>query len=214
MKYINMNILLNKKVSAVIVMVLCYLFLSSPIVSAAEYLTEFRASYFHPNSSAFKDVYSNSEILYGVEVNIKAHDKVYPWVGLGYLYARGSTPQLGNFASTLYLVPVTAGIKYFFTGSNLPVRPYVGAGMLAAYANVKVKVPGESRGENDITVGAVAKTGILINVTPRVHLDLFADFTSLKMDFTHDADQVYASYLPKKSDFSGWNLGAGITYQF
>ena len=213
MKYINMSIFLDKKVPAVIAMVLCCLLLSSPMVSATGYLTEIRASYFHPNSSTFRNIYSNSEILYAVEVNIKARDKVYPWISLGYLYARGST-RPRDIASTLYIAPAAVGIKYFFIDSSRPVRPYVGAGMLAAYANAKSKVPGASREENDTTVGAIAKTGILIDITPSVHLDLFADFTSLKVDFTHDADQAYASYLPAKSNFSGWNLGAGVVYQF
>jgi len=175
-------------------------------LQAVEILPEARAAYFYPTDDRFRDVYSDAG-LYSIETSVQAWKQLYPWASVGFLYTSGSSVGEGS-KTRLYMIPIGVGLKYLFDFDRL--QPYLGLGVVGAYANIHNDSSFVARRQSDWGVGGIAKTGCLAYVTQNLFLDIFLDYTYLKINFGNSKKNV----LTRRADLSGLSVGGGIGYRF
>jgi len=180
-------------------------FFSSFQAEARDILLEGKVSYYHSTNHRFRDIYGGAG-LYRIETNIQTWKDLYTWANLGYLYASGHTSQ--GTHSHLHLVPLSAGVSYFFPCGSFV--PYVGAGPILAYSYIHNGTNHVPRHQNGWGGGAIAKTGFLAYFTKSFFFDFFADYSFIRMSFHHGGKRT----IHHKGDLSGFSFGAGLGYKF
>jgi hypothetical protein len=173
----------------------------------ADVFVEGKAAYFRPTNRDFREIYSDGGI-YGFEVTGQAWRDLYAWGSADCFYQSGSTSGFES-STTLTMVPLGLGLKYLF-----PVKSadfYFGAGMLGTYLHTKDNSPFVIRNSSNWGFGGIVKAGIYILAREHLFIDLFTDYSFMKVDFHHtDGGRV----IRHQADLSGWSIGAGIGYRF
>jgi len=171
---------------------------------AAEVLTEIRAAYFHPTDSRFQDIYSGGG-QYSIETSVQTGCKqLYPWAGVGYFHKSGCSileiPGITSEGDSTHItiVPIGLGLKYLFPIDCICPRPYLGAGVLFSYVHIHNDCSFITQAQSDWGIGGIIKAGFFSDITHCVFLDLFVDYSYMKVDF----------------NLSGFTIGGGIGYRF
>lgn len=182
-----------------------FLFTAFSSLEAREILVEGKASYFVSTNHRFRDIYGGTG-LYRIETNIQTWKDLYVWANLGYMYAWGETNQGSH--THLHLVPVSAGVSFLFKVGCW--RPYMGAGPILTYSYIHNGSSGVTRHQNGWGGGVLGKVGTLAYFTERFFIDLFADYSFIRINYHHSDKRV----VHHKGDLSGFSFGAGLGYKF
>ncbi|MCB1115987.1 MAG: hypothetical protein KDK71_05900 [Chlamydiia bacterium] len=170
-----------------------------------EILLEGKASYFVSTNEKFRDIYGGTG-LYRIEANIQVWKDLYTWVSLGYMYGWGDSSR-GNHTH-IHVVPLSFGVNYLFKLENW--TPYAGIGPILAYSYIHNGSHYVTRHQNGWGGGFQTKLGSFVSLTERLFLDLFADYSFIRMSFNHSGKRTYHH----KGDLSGFSFGAGLGYRF
>lgn len=174
-------------------------------VYSSDILVEGRAAYYYFTDSTTRDIYGNTG-LYSLETNFSSCGNIYSWASAGYLYASGNT-KLENTSTKLTYVPLALGLKYMCCFNCF--RPYIGGGLLVSYLHTTDDSPFVVKVRNKWGVGGIFKSGVLWDFTQCFFLDVFLDYSWMKIDFK-DTDKTSG----RTADLSGLSVGAGIGYRF
>jgi hypothetical protein len=185
--------------------VLLGLSIFSTKLQAIEVFIEPKAGYFYPTDRTFREIYSGGG-LYGGELTCQAYRNLYGWISADYFSKKGFS--IGEqYATRITLVPLGAGIKYFFPFNSVDF--YLGAGVLGTYLQMKDHSPYVIRNISKWGPGAIAKTGAIIKFSENIFADLFTSYTHAEMDF-HGTD--HGKVTRHHANLSGLTFGIGIVY--
>jgi hypothetical protein len=185
------------------------MFLASASLKATDVLVEFKGAYFYPQSSVFRHIYHNAA-LWGPEVTFKLCDQFYGFVSADFLIKRGDSIGL-HTPTKVFLIPLGVGLKYF-----IPFHYgdfYVGLGFQPTRLHTNDCSPFVVREHTKWGYGGIAKFGTYINLSCNLILDLFVDYSFVKVPF-HCTQGPTGPLIPRKADISGAIFGAGLGYRF
>lgn len=176
--------------------------------SGCEVLLEARVSYFHPTDSRYRRIYGGAP-FYNVELSVESYCNFYPWLSVGYLYDCGHSIGKRN-RTKIDLVPMSLGLKYLFCCDCF--RPYLGAGLGVTYLKTEDHSKFVIKNRSNWGAGGVFKLGLIYDWTSCFFIDLFIDYTYMKIDFGsgHHKKRIYGH----DADVSGFFFGAGLGYSF
>lgn len=173
-------------------------------------ILEFKGSYFLPTSSRFKECYKGS-VLFGPEFTFQLRENKnwYAFISLEYFKQKGRFLSLCD-STTLRLLPLTAGIKYF-----LPIHTYAnfyfGFGFQSEYIHQKSRRALITSKKTWWGFGGRGKIGSYIKLPHNFIIDLFFDYsfvwTSKNNFYGHTA-------IPVRTNGSGAIFGAALGYRF
>ncbi|HSX10296.1 MAG TPA: hypothetical protein VLF94_01070 [Chlamydiales bacterium] len=184
-----------------------FLLLLSLQLTAFENLTEARVGYFIPTDAQFRHNYGQDGIISSLESSFNAGRNFWPWVNISY-YGNASHPDAGGGKkSHIYMIPVGAGLKYLYFFKHFGV--YGGLGVLPTYLHIENNSPLLVRTQQKWGCGGVAKGGVISNRLWNFFLDLFAEYSYIKIPFHNDPDLTL-----HPANLSHFTIGGGIGYHF
>jgi hypothetical protein len=175
------------------------------------YTLEESAAWFYPLNEKFREIYGNSQGIFGIEANFHAVQDLYLWSSFNFLTTSGKGIGTGfHPLTTLYFIPIEAGLKYLhnFIWKDYQWGAYLGVGASANYLHIRNSgAPGYFPSSTTCGwgFGMVAKTGGIFYPCERVFVDLFFQYSYAKVDFDYPKNDV---------DLSGLSIGAGVGYAF
>lgn len=179
-------------------------------VNANDVLLELKAAYFRATGSQFKNIYGKGAGLYGPELTFQLCDSNwYGFLSADFLHKKGHSIGL-NTPTSIRLVPVGIGVKYFMPTCNECANFYLGLG----FQPVHVRIQNNSQfvpNQKKWVLGGIAKLGTYIYFSCNWFIDLFIDYS-----FAHiSAKSTQAQpIVPLSSSISGAIFGIGIGYRF
>lgn len=177
-------------------------------LAAIEVLTEARVGYFLPTDSQFRHVYGQDGIISGVEASFAAGRNFYPWASINY-YGNSGHSSLGHKKTHIYFIPIGAGLKYIYFWDHLGV--YGGIGALPTYLHIKNNSPLLLRTQEKWGCGGIAKVGFIADRLWNFFIDLFAEYSYIKIPF-HNKHGRIAELNP--ANLSNFTIGGGVGYHF
>lgn len=173
-------------------------------------LLEFKGAYFHATGSRFKKIFAKGGALYGPELTFQLCDS--NWYGfLSVDFFRNKGHSIGsNTPTSIRLVPVGIGLKYFMPTCWECADFYAGLGFQPVHVRIENNsqfVPNQKRW----VLGGIAKLGSYINFSCNWFLDLFIDYS-----FAHISARTtqIPPVVPLSSSISGAIFGVGLGYRF
>ena len=174
--------------------------------SKRQLLVEAQAAYFVPLDRTFKRIF-NGGGMYGAEVSLQLNRKLFGWVS-AHGMVNGGRSLGGHYKTTVTLVPVGLGLKYFFKHG---VRgAYLGVGALAEYLHTKNYSPYVPRTSSNWGGGALFKLGYVMDMSESWLVDIFMNYAYMKVASQHSNLVV----VPHSANLSGFMFGGSIGYRF
>ncbi len=170
-------------------------------------LLEGRVAYFYPTGSDFSDIYGGG-VLSTAELSVETFRQIYTWFSIGYLRQDGQCMG-GQVDTTVDLVPLSAGFKYFYKGQW--VRPYLGIGLALNYVHTHDDSVYVMQSRSNWGVGGILKSGLLYRLSQRVFFDGFIDYTYVKAGFKNKCNRRITCH---DASVSGFAFGFGLGYFF
>ena len=170
-----------------------------------DFLLEGKAGYFYPTDSTIRGIIGEGGV-YSLEGNFSLSDCLYGFVSGGYFYKSGQS-TLTDSKTKVTLVPLNFGLKYFYRCFCL--KPYLGFGLNVSYLHTENDSPFVIHTRTKWDAGFIAKGGFLYDITRCFFLDVFVDYTYLKMHFK-SGDGV----IGRDADLSSVAVGGGLGYRF
>ena len=161
--------------------------------------------YFYPTSDKFRQIYQENA-LYGGEITVPLPKRWALWASADYYKTKGHSIGL-NDPTNINLVPLGLGVKYILPLGSM-TQFYVGAGACYLFLNVHNDSPFVKEHVHLNGWGWVAKTGLMMNLSDRWFLNLFADYMD-KQFTTHPT-----SGQKVKVNVSNVSVGLGLGYKF
>ena len=190
-------------------------------LNALDVSVEGKAGYFWPTNKVFRRIYDNGGI-YGGEIDVSLDCYCLPcfdlWVSVDSFSKRGHSigcPELDvpRVRTKIDLIPIGFGLRYLYPICDDFIA-YVGLGGQYTRLRFKDVSPFLIRNVNKWDFGGIVKLGMLYDFCDGFFVDVFGQYSFLKMDFrkreNSDGDLVYRHH----ADLSGWTVGAGIGYRF
>lgn len=181
----------------------------------AEALVEAKAGYFYPTDHKFRKIYSGGGV-YGMEVSYEALCNVYAWGSVNYFSQDGRSYQEGpdtvdidTNRTSIEIVPLGFGLKYLYNSCYGDF--YVAAGPLATHMHIKDHSPFVIQRINKWGWGGTVKLGANFDLCDNLYLNVFSDYSYMKMDFHYTDNQ---RVVRTEADISGISVGAGLGYKF
>lgn len=178
-------------------------------LNANEALLEAKVGYSLPSDSVARDLYADNA-RYELEGSVEACKRIYGFASVGYFTSTGGTVSGGNHLR-IQILPLTLGVKYMVPVNERCDRLYVGVGVAPTYVWVRDTSIFLHHWTHDWAVGAVVKGGGLIKISKHLFLDLFADYTFLKVD---GKDLENPLVYGVKTRLNNFTAGVGIGYRF
>jgi outer membrane protein W len=195
----------------------CLLLMSVSIpyaLQTRDFILEFKGAGFFPTDDCFKAIYGKSGALFGPEFTFQLCDNScwYGFASIDFFKQCGKSIGLEN-PTEVRMVPLAVGLKYlfpFFCGDF-----YLGLG----FQPVRVKTINNSDFVASCTsqwgFGGIAKFGTYIDLRCNWVLDLFVDYSFVKLDcFCNYCPNTTSTVVPIKADVSGAIVGVGLGYRF
>lgn len=187
-------------------------------VTPNNFIIEFRPNYFYPLSSHFRTFFAG-----GIDYQLTASCPVYwgenDWIrGItvfvaGDYYSRTGHSSFPKDKTTISIVPVTLGLKYFFPalGNCVPVNLYLAAGMKYYFVHNRNKGKSIRHDINVNGMGGMVEAGAIAVLWKHLVLDLFVSgsFKSFSPP-SISRPGVKGTSL----NVSSINAGGGIGYKF
>jgi len=203
-----------------ILLILFSMILLSKSIDGRDVLLEFKPSYFLPQEKVMRDIYSGG-VFYNVETTVQARNNIYAWGSLGYFGKSGRSIG-GDDYTKIKIVPIGIGLKYFYTipycyctktGEICPenLHVYIGAGVTANYLNLKNEYPYVIERHSDWGPGLMAKSGLIVDMTKFLFLDLFIDYSYAWFSYTETMDE---KVIRHNVNIGGGYFGLGLGWRF
>lgn len=171
------------------------------------FLPEVKAAYFYPLDSRFRKIYSGGG-LYSFEATFSCWDCFYPWISAGGFWKSGRS--IGEKDKTeIVMIPLGVGLKYLFCCGCF--NPYIGAGLAVTYLHTDDHSPFVKKNNSGWGVGGIAKVGNLYYFCESFFIDIFADYTYMKVDFDKVSDPFV---IGLNANVSGFSFGGGLGFCF
>ncbi len=206
MRYLYRSMIKNK--IAIMAFVLCIQ------TAYADVAVEGTVSAFLPTSHIVKTIYGKAWQQYGLVFNhvSEAVPKRFPPVTLfgqvNYLFAHGYSEN-GNQRTTIKVVPVTLGAKWFCSvHHNIDI--YLAAApryYFMKIANNSTYVPAEQK---ESSFGGYGTFGVFFHPVDNFVIDLFVAYSAV----TFQAQASTPTYIGFATKVAGVDLGAGIGFTF
>jgi outer membrane protein W len=182
-------------------------------LQAQSLLVEAKAGYFVPFSNSFDRIYGGGGI-YGLEATLpfSCHSGGALWVSASYFGESGTASSLGDvdsFSTTVDIVPLGLGFKYFFNAYKF--RVYLGIGGLATYLHTRDDSPFVIRNTTAWGTGIIGKAGLLYCFGRHFFVDIFSDVNYTRITFDRNPDDAIIRF---DVNLSGWTTGVGLGYKF
>ncbi len=162
-----------------------------------------RASAFYPQGSLTREIYGNWFPVGSLEYDYLYGRHLSFFVNGAYTRKNGhSTAEA--YKTTITLVPVTVGVNAQL-GNSSWWRPYLGAGIGAAYSHFHNYSPYVKQHRSYFGFASIIQTGMEFNITKWFFLDLFTSYRFNWFDFNKDNS---------KSLTGGVDLGIGLGVKF
>ncbi len=199
---------LLKKVS----LVLSAFLLSFPLVGRNTIL-EFRGAYFLPIGHIFKDIY-NGSALYGPELTLQCckEGNLYAFASVNYLNTKGHSIGAQN-PTTVTLLPLTFGAKYFMPLFCEKIDVYLGLGFEAMRVHTKDVLPDLVSKKSKWGFGGITKIGAYCYLPYNFLIDIFIDYSFIKAG-SNSIMQPSTGFQSIKANVSGVIFGGGLGYRF
>lgn len=179
-----------------------------PLISK-DILLEFKGSFYLPTNAHVRHMYSNGGGLYGPEVTFQlGQDRDwYGFASADFLKKKGHSLGLCE-PTTLYLVPLALGVKYFvpFVYGDL----YVGLGFQPLHVKTVNCIADTVERTSKWGFGGIAKTGAYFDLPRNFLIDIFIDYSFVKVG----GGPCCGSVIPVKANMGGVIFGAGLGYRF
>ena len=177
-------------------------------------ILEFRPSYFYPISSDFRDIFHDGGVNYQITGSFPVYKGLSVYGAVDYFSKSSHTGTFHNKTS-LRLVPLTLGLKYFFPslGASIPVNFYLAGGMKYYFVHTHNNgTPGIVRQTvNKNGMGGTVETGFITTFVKHLVLDIFASYSFRTFGAPRPlTPAVEATGL----NVSGLNIGLGLGYKF
>jgi hypothetical protein len=174
-------------------------------------LLEFKGAYFLPTSCDFKNIYRHGGALFGPELTVQLCEckDWYVFTSFDYFQKKGHSVGLCD-PTTVTLIPVALGLKYFLPAFDDRVDFYGGLGFEAV--NVRTK----SCSDNVITklsqwgFGGIAKVGAYYYLPHCFVIDFFIDYSFVRVG----SNDCNCGVQSVKANIGGAIFGVGIGYNF
>ena len=179
-------------------------------IMCRDILLEAKAAYFYATGDRFKNIYGRGAGLYGAEVTFGLCDSNwYGFLSADFLHKKGHSIGL-NTPTSIRLVPVGIGLKYFMPTCNDCADFYVGLG----FQPVHVRVQNNSQfapNQKKWALGGIVKVGVYMYASCNWFVDLFIDYS-----FAHVAARKVQMppVVPLSASISGAIFGLGLGYRF
>lgn len=191
---------------------------ASTQASALEVLTEVRASYFMPTDKTFRKIYGDGGGMYGIETSSPIWCSLHGFLGVDYFTKKGHSYPLHD-STRIKLIPVTFGLKYFYSLDCLDcscinacgIDLYGAAGAQYTYFQTKDDSPYVINPVTKRGWGGIAKVGSLIHFDGGLFLDIFGQYSFLTMKFS---DTRHDTLIRHDAHLNGWSVGLGLGYRF
>lgn len=168
---------------------------------------EIKGSGFFPTSHLFKKIYHSSGMI-GGELTVNIYDSFYGWASIDWLSKSGRS-LIGDSKTKVSYLPIAFGLKYF-----LPFCYgdwYVGVGALAGRIHTHDFSPLVAPYYTKWGWGAIAKLGVLFDISCSFFLDLFLNYSAVN---AHSSNTFGGTVVPHTVKVHGVILGAGLGYRF
>lgn len=172
-------------------------------------ILEFKAAYFRPNDCVFRNIIDNKAALFGPELTFHMYRCIYGFTSIDFLTKNGHSLGLNN-STDIFLLPLGIGLKWMEEIYDC-VTGYVGLGFQPTWLRTKDRSPFVCQKRHKWGFGGIAKAGLYIDMPCDFVLDLFVDYSFVKVKpFCCDIPNVQS----RKADLSGVIIGAGFGYRF
>lgn len=182
-------------------------------------MVEFRTSYFRPSSSEIRDLFHDGRVNYQLTGTCPIYGGpmllargINLWGAVDYLSVNGRSLGLAE-KTTLRMVPLTLGIKYFSPsiGAQCPIHFYAAGGMKYYFVHSHNSSDAVQRSVNRHGMGGVLEAGLMTTLLQHYLFDLFMaySFKSFRAPSTSNP-----AVEGRGLNVSGLNVGAGIGYKF
>lgn len=185
-----------------------------PMLYSRDTLLEFKVAGFVPTHQPFKDIYHNA-VLFGPEVTFQFAD-CSPWYGFAsvdFLHKKGKSIGLCD-PTTLNLVALGLGIKYFIPLVCDRVDFYLGLGFQPVYVQTKNNSEFVVEKLSRWGFGGIAKVGTYVYLPHNLFLDFFIDYSFAKVGCNSNNCDAAHETIFTKANVSGAIFGAGLGYCF
>lgn len=179
-------------------------------VFAQDFLIEGKLAYFRPNAKALRAIYSQNWMNSQFEITTPLWRCLNLYGSVNYLSTSGHSTE--DNKSTVRIVPISLGLKY-----RQPIKEkgkkmdlYFAGGMRYFFVKIKNNDEFVVRRITKQGLGGVAEVGTLIFLTQNFLLDLFADYSYKRFDFSTNKLVVEGHKL----DVGGFSAGAGLGFCF
>lgn len=192
---------------------LALLLLAVPLMGR-DTLLEFKGAYFLPTNSCFKTMYSNNRALYGPELTVQLCPERdwYAFASVDYLKAHGKSSGLCS-PTTVRLVPIALGLKYFIPHRFENVDFYAGLGLEIMNVRTKDCAVDVIQQLSKWGYGGVAKVGAYCYLPHNFLIDIFIDYSFLRAGSDKWCGLTDGVEL-LKANVSGTIFGAALGYKF
>ncbi len=174
-------------------------------LTANEVLTEFKAAYFHPESTIFRRIYGSAGI-YGAEVSVQTWCNFYTWASGDFFIKSGHSIGLRD-DTKIYFIPVGLGFKYFFPLDCWDF--YLGGGALGTYVHIKDDSSFVVHHSQNWGWGAIGKVGVIRTLGSWFFFDLFTSYSYTHVGFHRKDNHVITRHT---ANLGGWSIGLGIGF--
>lgn len=177
-------------------------------------ILEFKGAYFLPTHSPFKKIYKGCA-LYGPELTVQIceDNDWYAFASVDYFRKKGHSLGLCN-PTTVKLIPVAFGLKYFVPAYDDCIDLYAGLGFQAVNVRTKNCSPFVIQKESQWGIGGIAKIGAYYYLPCNFVLDIFVDYSFVRVG-SNDCDCPISPFVQSvKANVSGAIFGLGLGYTF
>lgn len=172
---------------------------------------EAKAGYFQPESGLFKEIYGGGGI-YGGDLGCRVWKNFHAWIGASSFTKEGHTKSQHS-KTKIDLTPIVFGVKHLscFEVCNQTIGAYAGLGVQYTHINIRNFSPYVPQHIHQWKAGGIAKVGAIYSINANWFLDVFIDYSFLKMNYRKHDHQVVVAH---DASLNGWIFGVGAGYKF
>jgi hypothetical protein len=174
-------------------------------------ILEFKAAYFQPMNRTFRHIYSG-EAIFGPEVTFNIWESIYGFASYNFLTKNGKSFGLET-CTKIRLHLLGAGLKFFNCVTDT-VSLYAGLGFQPVSLHTSNHSPYVIEKTHKWGLGGVVKMGTYIDLPCNFVLDIFGDYTFVKVKRSCCTDSSVGYIQQTNANVSGFSVGAGFGYRF
>lgn len=145
-----------------------------------------RLAAFYPTEDRYRHVYGSSMASYQLEATTKYNECYDIWANVDWLNKNGKSNQLRYF-TTIKVTNLSFGISIPYKISD-KFSAYAGIGAAIGHVYIHNRFTSAHRNEKKFAGGLALKSGLIYEVTCRVFLELFLDYTYQPVQFRRTVD--------------------------